>query len=193
MTLLAAESMTYSSSLNIALLQSKVTKMSLVDQKLSNGVFISTVRPSQQKLGSRLTKWTVLFCSYQEGNGTTKDDRQKDREDGDWNQEFRTQRRTKHENSDNDRRREQNSRWLESLVGRASFQKYNGASRPRTQARQSTSNKERERQRFTEQQQRRRRMSKNKRQTTTNNKRQPPLHCQSSLLPSSSIGECREG
>ena len=34
--------------------------MSLVDQKLSNGVFISTVRPSQQKLGSRLTKLTVF-------------------------------------------------------------------------------------------------------------------------------------
>ena len=44
-----------------------------------------------------------------------KDDRQKDREDGDWNQEFRKQKVTENENSDDDGQREQNSRWLESL------------------------------------------------------------------------------
>ena len=33
--------------------------MSFVDQALSHGVFNSIVRPSQQKLGTRLTKRTV--------------------------------------------------------------------------------------------------------------------------------------
>ena len=44
-----------------------------------------------------------------------KDDRQKDREDGDWNQEYRKQRVAENENSDDVERREQNNRWLESL------------------------------------------------------------------------------
>ena len=44
-----------------------------------------------------------------------KDDRQKDREDGDWNQEYRKQRMTKHENRDDDAQREQNNRWRKSL------------------------------------------------------------------------------
>ena len=52
--------MTCSYSSNIALLGSKSIDLSFLDQKLSNGVFISTVRPSQQKLGTRLTKLTVF-------------------------------------------------------------------------------------------------------------------------------------
>ena len=51
--------MTCCNSSKIALLRSKAIEMSLVDQELSNDVFISTVRPSQQKLGSWLTKLTV--------------------------------------------------------------------------------------------------------------------------------------
>ena len=33
--------------------------MSFVDQELSNSVFISIVRPPQQKFGTRLTRLTV--------------------------------------------------------------------------------------------------------------------------------------
>ena len=51
--------MTCASSSNIALLGSKVINLSFVGQELSNGVFISTVRPPQKKLGTRLTKLTV--------------------------------------------------------------------------------------------------------------------------------------
>ena len=42
--------------------------MSFVDQGLSNGVFISTVRPSQQKLGTRLTQLKVLSISLAIGS-----------------------------------------------------------------------------------------------------------------------------
>ena len=52
--------MTCSSSSNMPLSTTMPTYMSFVDQELSNGVFNSTVRPSQQKLGSWLTKLTVL-------------------------------------------------------------------------------------------------------------------------------------
>ena len=51
--------MTDSSSLNIALLESKTTNLSFVDQALSNGVFISARGHLQRNLGSRLTKRTV--------------------------------------------------------------------------------------------------------------------------------------
>ena len=61
LTLLAAESMTCSCSSNIALLRSKVTNLSFVDQELSNGVFISARGHLQRNLGSRLTKLTVVF------------------------------------------------------------------------------------------------------------------------------------
>ena len=59
LTLLAAEYMTSFSSSNIALLRSKAANLSFADQELSNGALISTVRPSQQKLSTRLTKLTV--------------------------------------------------------------------------------------------------------------------------------------
>ena len=52
--------MTSSNSSNTPLLTTKPTKMSFVDQELSNDVFNSIVRPLQQKLGSRLTKLTVF-------------------------------------------------------------------------------------------------------------------------------------
>ena len=66
MIFLTAPTMTCSSLSNIALLQSKVIDLSFVDQELSNGVFISTVRLLQQKLSTRLTKLTVSvrFFSY---------------------------------------------------------------------------------------------------------------------------------
>ena len=41
--------MTCASSSNIALLGSKVVDLSFVDQEFSNGVFISTVRPSERR------------------------------------------------------------------------------------------------------------------------------------------------
>ena len=53
--------MTYSSSLNIALLESKIINLSLVEQALSNGVFISARGRLQRNLESRLTKLTVLW------------------------------------------------------------------------------------------------------------------------------------
>ena len=59
LTLLAAETMTCSSSSSWPLFELIPTEMSFVDQELSNGVFISTVRPSQQKLVTRLTKRTI--------------------------------------------------------------------------------------------------------------------------------------
>ena len=52
--------MTCSSSSDWPLLKSKVIYLSFVDQELSKGVFIATVRPSQQKLRSWLTKLTVF-------------------------------------------------------------------------------------------------------------------------------------
>ena len=89
-----------------------------------------------------------------------KDDRQKDREDGDWNQEFRKQRMTKNANSDDDGRREQNNRWLKSLVSRASFRKCNRAIHA-VQERTQTHDEVRptKRERATEQQHRRRRQT----------------------------------
>ena len=59
LTLLVAQSMTCSSPSKIRLLTTIPTEMSVVDQELSIDMFISTARPLQKKVGTRLTKRTV--------------------------------------------------------------------------------------------------------------------------------------
>ena len=56
--------MTYSSSSSWSLFRSKATNSSLVDQELSNGVFISARGRLQRNLGSRLTKLTVRYSLF---------------------------------------------------------------------------------------------------------------------------------
>ena len=51
--------MTCSSSSNLPLLRSKAINLSLVDQELSNDVFISILRSLWQKLGTQLTRRTL--------------------------------------------------------------------------------------------------------------------------------------
>ena len=55
--------MTYCSSSNIPMLRSKVINLSFVDQALSIDVFISTVRPPQRNLDTRLTKLAVVLAA----------------------------------------------------------------------------------------------------------------------------------
>ena len=105
------------------------------------------------------------------------DDRQKDRDDSDWNQEYRKQRVAENENSDDVERREQNNRWLESLEKvRHSRNTTKQAGQDCTQTHDKVQASKREPARNTcmhsikyeqQQHQRQRRKSKNKTQTTT--------------------------
>ena len=59
LTLSAVQSITFSSPSNIRLSTTIPPEMSVVDQELSIDMFISTARPLQKKVGTRLTERTV--------------------------------------------------------------------------------------------------------------------------------------